>query len=405
MSVTLFDYQRDAVNRLKPGSILVGGVGSGKSITSLAYFYKWCAGDIEHHILPKNPRPLVIITTAKKRDSFEWDNECANFGLSTVQNQSRLGIELIIDSWNNISKYKDYTNAFFIFDEQRLIGYGAWVKAFLAIARNNAWILLSATPGDVWLDYLPVFLANGFYKNKSDFIRQHVVYSRFTKFPKILRYLKTQKLERLKQAVSVVMDYRHEIERVKTLVPVPYDHNKMFSLKKMRWNFIKDEPIKTVSEFCYLERYICNSDPARLLAVKKIMLEHDKIIVFYNFTYELELLRSLNGYAGFCVCELNGQKHEEIPQTKKWLYLVQYTAGAEGWNCTQSNCTIFYSLNYSYRMMTQSAGRIDRVNTEFKTLYYYYLISDSKIDKSIKRAIKNKKRFNEKNYVRSTCAF
>lgn len=405
MGVTLFDYQRDAVNRLKPGSILIGGVGSGKSITSLAYFYKWCAGDIEHHDLPKRPSPLIIITTAKKRDSLEWHDECANFGLSVKKAQSCLGIEVVIDSWNNISKYKDRKNAFFIFDEQRLVGYGSWVKAFLAIAKNNKWILLTATPGDVWMDYLPVFLANGFYKNKSDFVQQHVMYSRFTKFPKVLKYLKTQKLERLKRMISVTMDYHHEIERSKQIVPVEYDHNKMFMLKKRRWNFVKDEPIKTISEFCYLQRYICNSDPSRILAVRGLMLKHDHIVVFYNFMYELELLRALDGYEGFCVHELNGEKHDNIPQTKKWIYLVQYTAGAEGWNCVQSDCTIFYSLNYSYRIMTQAAGRIDRLNTKFTTLYYYYLISDSKIDKSIKRAIKNKKRFNERNYTQSTRRF
>ena len=207
--IDLYDYQLEAVEKMKNGCILCGGVGSGKSRTSLAYYYKEQGGVIEteNYIPMKNPKDLYIITTARKRDTKEWEEELAYFLLTTNPEVSYYKNIVVVDSWNNIKKYKDVSGAFFIFDEQRVVGSGAWVKAFLNIARKNKWILLSATPGDQWSDYIPVFVANGFYKNKSEFLREHVVYSRFTKYPKIERYLNTGRLIRYRNDILVNMNF------------------------------------------------------------------------------------------------------------------------------------------------------------------------------------------------------
>ena len=168
MAIELRDYQLDAVHRMKNGCILCGGVGSGKSRTSLAYYFTQEGGCIQPYSPMKKPRDLYIITTARKRDDLEWDEELVPFLLSTKpENNSLYKNKVIIDSWNNIGKYTDVKGAFFIFDEQRVVGSGAWVKSFLKIARWNKWILLTATPGDTYSDYLPVFLANGFFKNRT----------------------------------------------------------------------------------------------------------------------------------------------------------------------------------------------------------------------------------------------
>jgi len=167
--------QREALERLKSGNILCGDVGSGKSRTALAYYFeKECGGSFEPLYSPmQNPKNLYIITTAKKRDSLEWDDELIPFHLS--RNKDLCDVDIVIDSWNNIKKYADVKNSFFIFDEQRLVGSGAWVTTFYKITGSgrysnnqtgNHWILLSATPGDTWSDYIPVFVANKFYKNK-----------------------------------------------------------------------------------------------------------------------------------------------------------------------------------------------------------------------------------------------
>ena len=405
MAINLYEHQRDAVENLKNGSILVGGVGSGKSITALAYYYiKECEGKIktngESGYSPmKKPKDLYIITTARKRDTLEWEKECAPFLLSTKKDKSINGVGVVIDSWNNISKYANVKNVFFIFDEQRVIGNGTWVKSFLKIAKNNGWILLSATPGDTWMDYIPVFIANGWYKNRTEFIRRHVVYSNFTKYPKIERFIEVPRLARLREAVIVNMHYnKRTIARDKN-IQVGFDREVFNTVMIKRWNIYEQRPIKDVSELCYLMRRVVNSDPRRIDTVEQLLEKHPRIIVFYNFNYERDLLLQLGEKIKIPTAQWNGHKHEEIPKTEKWLYIVQYAAGAEGWNCIETDTIVFYSQNYSYKATIQAAGRIDRLNTPYTNLYYYYLRSNSIIDLAIQKAFNNKKDFNEHRFM------
>lgn len=381
MSVPLYDYQQDAVDRLRNGSILCGGVGSGKSRTSLAYYYKVA-----------RTKDLYIITTARKRDTKEWEDEVEPFNLKR---------KVTIDSWNNIGKYKDIVGAFFIFDEQRVVGYGAWVKSFLKITRVNEWILLSATPGDTWQDYIPVFIANGFYRNKTEFAHEHIIYSRFSKYPKIDRYVNEGKLLRLRRQILVTMDFKRKTVSHHEDVYVSYDISLYKDVTRSRWDPYKNEPIPDASGLCYVWRKIVNTSEARQLALLEIFEKHPKLIVFYNFNYELDILKEVFGaYAGVQVAEWNGHKHESIPTGPSWVYLVQYTAGAEGWNCITTDTIVFYSQNYSYKIRQQAAGRIDRLNTPYTDLYYYHLKSRSGIDLAISKALKEKKKFNESKYVK-----
>lgn len=384
----LDSYQLDAVNRMKNGCILCGGVGSGKSRTALAYYQK----DFKAHE-PK--MPLYIITTAKKRDSKEWLEECAPFGIPYVG-------EVVVDSWNNVSKYIAVVGAFFIFDEQRVVGSGQWVKSFLKIVKANRWILLSATPGDTWKDYIPVFIANGFYRNRTEFTREHIVYSQFTTFPKIDRYLETQKLMRLRDQILVKMDYEKKTESKHADIWVDYDMGLYKKVMKEQWNPWLNEPIDTAGELCYALRRICNADASRLIALADIFSDHPKAIVFYNFDYELDLLRKHFDEKKIPYAEWNGHKHEKLPEGEKWAYLVQYTAGAEGWNCITTDTVIFYSQNYSYKVLVQSSGRIDRRNTPYDILYYYHLKSHATIDLAIGRALREKKQFNEQKFALSS---
>jgi hypothetical protein len=310
------------------------------------------------------------------------------------------GVKVVVDSWNNISKYIGVRDSFVIFDEQRLVGSGTWVKSFLKIAKSNQWILLSATPGDTWTDYIPVFLANGFYKNRTEFLRIHAVYSRFAKYPKIEKFIETARLVKQREQITVLMRYNRVTSAHDISILVPFDKEKLERVTIDRWNIYKDEPIKAISELCYLMRKVVNSDPSRLEKVKEIIEKHPRVIIFYNFDYELEILRNLGPDIGIEVCEWNGHKHEPVPLGKSWVYLVQYSAGAEGWNCITTNATIFYSQNYSYKIMVQAAGRIDRLNTPYSDLYYYHIRSNSTIDQAIVKAIKTKKTFNEIGFMK-----
>ena len=405
----LYNYQMDAVNKMKNGCILNGGVGSGKSRTALYYYFKEQGGSMDPIFMPMKIRPkdLIIITTARKRDTLEWEGELANFLMSTDEKQyKRYGNHIYVDSWNNIKKYADITGAFFIFDEQRVVGSGAWVKAFLKITKSNDWILLSATPGDTWSDYIPVFLANGFYKNKTEFGREHIIYSRFTKYPKIDRYINTGRLIHERNSILVDMDFKRQTIAHHEDVYVNYDKFKFRDVMKMRWNPYTNEPIKQASELCYCLRRIVNEDASRQIALAEILEKHPKVIIFYNFDYELEILRQMSYIVGleaendYKITEWNGHKHQEIPKGDHWVYLVQYTAGAEGWNCVTTDTIIFYSLNYSYKILSQACGRIDRLNTPYTDLYYYHLKSRSGIDLAISKALDDKKTFNETKYIK-----
>jgi hypothetical protein len=371
-------HQAEALKKLKNGSILWGGVGTGKSRVA-----------VEYYLREECPSDVYVITTAKKRDSADWQGEFAQFGIGK-EGATVAGV-LTVDSWNMIAKYKDVKGAFFIFDEQRLVGHGKWVKAFLKIAKANRWILLSATPGDTWLDYIPVFVANGFFKNTTEFKREHVVYSTWAKFPKVERYLGVGKLVRLRNDILVHMPYDRQTVRHEKTIYVDHDSDLLETVVKDRWHVFEERPIRDVAELFLVMRKVVNSDATRLHAVKTLLKEHNRIIVFYNFNYELESLRSLET----CVttAEWNGHKHEPLPQTEKWVYLVQYIAGSEGWNCVETDAMIFYSLTYSYKMWEQAHGRIDRLNTEFRHLHYYVLRSKSAIDTMIWRALKAKKTF------------
>lgn len=388
--VTLYDHQNKAISKMKDGCVLAGGVGTGKTMTALGYYV------MAHH-----KKDLYVITTAKKRDSLDWQREAAMWAIGPTRDTTSTGT-ITVDSWNNISKYVDVSNAFFVFDEQRLVGSGSWVKSFLKIAKRNSWILLSATPADTWLDYIPVFVANGFYKNRTEFKLEHVVYSSHTKYPKVERYLGTKILIKNRDKILVEMPYQKKTTRNLSMRSASYDKELFDRTMKMRWNPYTDEPIKNISELMAVLRRVTNTSQDRLDLVRTAVSESKKVVCFYNFNHELELLRGLGELLeGVTVAEWNGQKHQDVPTTDSWLYLVQYTAGSEGWNCVTTDRMVFYSLTYSYRQFEQAQGRIDRLNTPFFDLKYDVLMSQSPLDLAIWKTLRRKQNFQPASFLSS----
>lgn len=378
-------HQEKALNELRNGSILCGGVGSGKSTVASSYYMMAHAPD---------RRDVYVITTAKKRDSLDWTREFARLSIGTTADATVAGV-LTVDSWNNLGKYARVRNAFFIFDEQRLVGSGGWVKNFLKIAKQNHWILLSATPGDTWLEFIPVFIANGFYSNRTEFKARHVVYKPYMKFPVVDFYRDEAHLADLRNRILVDMPYEKHTVRHEIRVKVEHDRDLMKEVIRTRWNPFADQPMRGAAEMFSVMRKVVNSDPDRLGQVRRILMKHPRVIIFYNFDYELAMLRTLKTVIP--VAEWNGHKHEDVPDSPEWVYLVQYIAGAEGWECVGTDAMIFYSLTYSYKIWEQAHGRIDRLHTKFVDLYYYKLISNSLIDLAIERALGSKRNFNERN--------
>lgn len=378
----LYEHQRLALGKMKNGCILKGGVGSGKSLTAVVYY-----------MLNEAPKNVYVITTAKKRDSLDWQQEMMMFGVGG-ENATTQGV-LSVDSWNNIQNYTDVQDSFFIFDEQRLVGSGAWVKAFYKIAEKNRWIMLSATPGDTWMEYIPVFVANGYYKNKTEFLRKHVIFHRYARYPKVDRYIGTGFLNKIRREIVVDMPVQRHTIRNEGVVKTEYNKEAWRKLVKDRWHLYEDRPIKDASELFRLMRFLVNTDPSRVDRLDDIYEKHPKLIIFYNFNYELEILRTWSEKKPAETAEWNGHRHEALPTGESWIYLTQYTAGAEGWNCTTTDAMVLFSQNYSYKITEQAKGRIDRINTPFVNLYYYVLRSNAGIDNAIHMALVKKQDFNE----------
>jgi hypothetical protein len=400
MGVNLYDYQIDALERIRNGSIVKGSVGSGKSLLGLVYFYeKVCGGTVQSdkntHRWMEKPRNLVIITTAKKRDDLEWEKEAAKIPISSYPDTTPDDFAFTVDSWNNISKYTDVKGAFFIFDEQRLVGSGAWVKSFYKISRQNEWIMLSATPGDTWLDYIPVMVANGYYRNKTDFLQQHVEYDSWAKFPKVKAYHNTGKLVKIRKMLLVEVDYTSKNKRIVKFLTPEYDKEVYKGICEARWNPFTDEPIQNIAGMFACLRRALNGHISRVFLLDQVVEAHDRVIVFYNFDFELEILKNWALKRKILFAEWNGHRHESLPDSDRWVYFVQYTAGAEGWNCISTNVMFFYSLNYSWRLFEQSKGRIDRLNSPFDEVLYYIIRSNAPLDQRIWNVVDQKRTFNE----------
>lgn len=397
----LYPHQQDALEKLRNGSVLAGGVGSGKTITALAYYVQEvCGGLLDRSRPMRTPMPLIVITTAKKRDELDWESEALHYGIFRDPAISYGHQDFIIDSWNNMWKYVEKEGCFFIFDEQRLVGSGAWVKAFLKIVKNNQWVLLSATPADTWIDYVPLFIAHGFYRNRTDFIERHVVWTFHGKYRKIRGFFGVRHLEKYRDQILVEMPYEKHTVRHLVAEPVEYDVETFNLVWRRRWNPYENAPLIDSAEMHRIGRKVVNNDPSRLTKIAELSAKHPKLIVFYSFDYELEALRTLHSRLDIVVAEWNGHRHEPVPGTDRWLYLVQYQAGSEAWNCIETNAIAYYSLTYSHKQFEQSQGRIDRLDSPYSDLWYYVLMSDSKIDQLIWKSLIAKKNFHEGRIVK-----
>lgn len=396
MAIQLDAGQEWAVSRMHNGCIVNGSVGTGKSRTAIAYYFKFCGGRIKPYRKMTNPLNLYIITTAKKRDSGDWEKELAPFCLSLDEKSNLYSNKVVIDSWNKIENYKKVTSSFFIFDEQKVSGGKKWSNVFIKIAKQNNWILLTATPGDCYKDYMSVFIANGFYNNKTHFNREHVLYNSYNKsYPEITGYVNTRKLDRLIERLLVDIPVDKHNERHEYYIYTDYDKAVYKDAQKRRWDIFKNEPMQSATDLCYVLRKIVNLDQDRQVKLLEIFEKHPKLIIFYNFDAEREILLNLYFGDDVSIGEWSGHAHTDIPDTDKWIYLVQYTAGAEGWNAITTDTIVFYSQTYSYKTLEQAMGRIDRRNTPFHDLHYYHLKSYAPIDLAISKALKEKKKFNE----------
>lgn len=403
MEEFLYPHQKEALKKMFNGCLLNGGTGSGKSRTGIYYFFSKYGGKIDkdgYTPMRPNPPDLYILTTAKKKSDKEWEGELVPFGLypDPKTKRTRYGNKVVIDSWQVIKKYEDVKDACFIFDENKINGKGVWAKAFLKITKYNRWIILSATNGDKFEDYATVFIAHGFFKNRTDFSNAHLIYSRYSKFPQIIGYRDELYLYRLRDSLLIDMDFERHTKQLHEDISCSYNISAYRDVMRKRWNPYTDEPITQASALCYVLRRIVNSDSSRQVALLELLEDHPKAIIFYSFDYELDILLNLGYMEGTKIAQYNGHVHEPIPDGDRWVYLVNYSA-AEAWNSIQTDTVIFFSQTYSYKTLKQASGRIDRLNTPFTDLHYYHLKSKSGIDLAISKALSQKKKFNARKFA------
>lgn len=371
--------QRDAVDRMHDGCVLLGRTGSGKTMTALGYWLKVHA-----------QQDLYVVTTPAKRDAMEWEGDSAKLG-------QYLPPERVV-SWNKIKDFEYLESAFVVFDEQRVSGSGKWVKSFLKIAKRNDWILLSATPGDVWIDWLPLFIANGFYRTRTQFTDRHVIWDPHTRYPRIKRYIEEDRLERCQEAICVYLASPNPISRMVHDELVSYDSRKYAEVTRKRWNPFEVRPMMDAGELCRVQRRIVLENVCREEALERLLKGHPRALVFYSYNYELEAIKAVCERLGRSYGQRNGHRHDPVPVSKEpWVYIVQYQS-ADAWNCISTNIAILYSLPYSWRQQEQAMGRIDRMNTPFDELHYYRLMTDSTIDNAILACLDRKETFNERVY-------
>lgn len=120
----------------------------------------------------------------------------------------------------------------------------------------------------------------------------------------------------------------------------------------------------------------------------------DRVVVFYNFKKEFEILKGICEVLEKPVSYINGDgtdlKNYEVKNNT--VTLVQYQAGATGINLQRANKVIYHSLPLSSELWMQSKKRIHRIG-QSRTCFYYYLITKNSIEEKILDVLKERQDF------------
>ena len=119
----------------------------------------------------------------------------------------------------------------------------------------------------------------------------------------------------------------------------------------------------------------------------------DRLIVFYNFTEEMERMKALVDRP---VSILNGEHkdlaaYEEHPDS---ITFVQYQAGAMGANFQKANKIIYFSLPESWELWEQSQKRIHRIGQD-RPCFYYLMISPGSVEEDVYSTLQLRKDYSD----------
>ena len=154
----------------------------------------------------------------------------------------------------------------------------------------------------------------------------------------------------------------------------------------------------TLTKMLY-ERQLCGQYNQNKMAALRDLLEstNDRIIIFYNFTKEYELIKNLCETLDKPVSVVNGSKKDlkNYNNHSDSVTLIQYQAGAHGLNLQKANKILYFTLPLSSEMFEQSKKRIHRIGQN-KTCFYYYLIVEKSIEEKIWRTLKMRRDYTNK---------
>lgn len=146
------------------------------------------------------------------------------------------------------------------------------------------------------------------------------------------------------------------------------------------------------------ERQLCSWYNKEKLQAFQDLLEstEDRVIIFYNFEHENEVLKEIAENLQRSVSVVNGQIKdlEAYEEKSDSVTLIQYQAGAMGLNLQKANKIIYFTPPLGSELFEQSKKRIHRIGQD-RPCFYYYLICKNSIEEKIYQVLEMRKDYTE----------
>ena len=159
----------------------------------------------------------------------------------------------------------------------------------------------------------------------------------------------------------------------------------------------------SLTKMLYLRQLSSQYNSNKTAALKDLLEStNDRVIVFYNFDKELEIIQEICNKLEKPISMINGHEKnlKNFTECNDCVLLGQYQAAAMGLNLQLSNKIIYFSLPLQSELFMQSKKRIHRIGQE-KTCFYWYLITKNSIEEQIFETLKQRRDYTNKLFEES----
>ncbi|MBL0992197.1 MAG: DEAD/DEAH box helicase [Escherichia coli] len=413
----LFDYQKEAIENFESKPLNLSDVGTGKSYMSIGSYVK------------SECSKLLIICLAPKVNDFVEDSEIFNLNVTALNKGTKKNKELLSESnlvaisfessWRltELNKWVD-KDTFIIIDESHKVSVSKskvtkFVMGLSKRAKYN--YLCTATPvsnGKLENWYPQLFISNVFRKPKKEFEQLFVIKQMrqmgSMRFMQITGYRNEHLLEQMIDEASVKYKrdkgYLPEDYVYKTKKPAMYNKLKKSRLYKddndLRVEL--DNSSKLFNSLRQVSHGFLNGiskqvskEPFERLDAILETHNNERVVIFYNYKWEAEMLKQLLDKLKRPYGEYNGSVKDLKPfkNNDNGVVLAQYKSASTGINdFVISNVMVFNSMPLSSTEYLQAKGRTDRHGQD-KTPLYYHIVPDTPIEKKIFSVVTNGKDF------------